>query len=107
MTQLTLDVPGVIKAFGGRALLYRKLCLAKIQISHRTLDNWVYHGIIPMHRFLQLVALAKEEGFKLKLNDYIKNERHKGTNDTGAGKGDRVAAVHAAVLQTPDPAQGS
>lgn len=69
-----MDVTGLVRKFGGRAQLYRKLCLAKIQISHRTLDNWIYHGIIPMHRFMQLIALAENEGFKLKLEDYIKNE---------------------------------
>lgn len=67
----TFDVTGVIRKFGGRAQLYRKLCLAKIQISHRTIDNWIYHGIIPMNRFMQLMALAKDEGFKLKLDDHI------------------------------------
>jgi len=67
-----MDVTGVVRKFGGRAMLYRKLCLAKIQISHRTIDNWIYHGLIPMQRFIQLIALAKVEGIKLKLEDYIK-----------------------------------
>jgi len=67
-----MDVSGVVRKFGGRAMLYRKLCLAKIQISHRTIDNWIYHGLIPMQRFIQLIALAKVEGIKLKLEDYIK-----------------------------------
>jgi hypothetical protein len=53
-------------------MLYRKLCLAKIQISHRTIDNWIYHGLIPMQRFIQLIALAKADGIKLKLEDHIK-----------------------------------
>jgi hypothetical protein len=72
MTTPTFDVRGVIKKLGGRAQLYRKLCLAKIQISPRTLDNWVVSGIIPLHRLLQLVAIAKEDGTTLKLDDYIK-----------------------------------
>lgn len=67
-----MDVTGVVKKFGGRAMLYRKLCVAKIQISHRTIDNWIYQGIIPMQRFMQLIALAKVEGIKLKLEDHIK-----------------------------------
>lgn len=86
MTTPTFDVRGVIKKFGGRAQLYRKLCLAKIQISPRTLDNWVVSGIIPLHRLLQLVAIAKEDGTTLKLDDYIKNEKPIRTNDTGASK---------------------
>lgn len=72
--KLQMDVRGVIKVFGGRAQLYRKLCVAKITLSHRTIDNWIQHGIIPMHRFLQLMALAKDEGFKLNLSDHTKNE---------------------------------
>ena len=72
MTTPTLDVTGVIKKFGGRAQLYRKLCIAEFKISHRTLDNWIYHGIIPMNRFLQLVAVAKKDGIKLKLEEHIK-----------------------------------
>ena len=96
----TFDVTGVIKKFGGRAQLYRKLCLAKIQISHRTLDNWIYHGMIPMHRFMQLMALAKDEGWKLKLDDHIttkngKPSRNDGSADSGKnGKPALDGAVH-------------
>ena len=98
----TFDVTGVIKKFGGRAQLYRKLCLAKIQISHRTIDNWIYHGIIPMNRFMQLMALAKDEGFKLKLDDHIttKNDKPSRNDSARTGKGDRIASVDTAVLQT-------
>jgi len=82
MTKTAMDVRGVIKLFGGRAQLYRKLCGAKVEISHRTLDNWIYHGVIPMHRFLQLVDLAKADGLKLKLEDHLseKSERPDNTN---------------------------
>jgi hypothetical protein len=84
----TFDVTGVIRKFGGRAQLYRKLCLAKIQISHRTIDNWIYHGIIPMNRFMQLMALAKDEGFKLKLDDHIITKNDKPSrNDSAAVSG--------------------
>jgi len=82
----TFDVKGVIKKFGGRAQLYRKLCLAKIQISPRTLDNWVVSGIIPLHRLLQLVAIAKEDGTTLKIDDYIKNDKPS-RNDSSADSG--------------------
>ena len=99
MTTPTLDVPGVVRKFGGRAQLYRKLALAKIQISPRTLDNWLYHGIIPMHRFLQLIAIAKEDGFTLKLDDHIKNERTGKPNTGATRKGDRGIADDASALQ--------
>jgi hypothetical protein len=71
MKTTEMNVRGVIKLFGGRAQLYRRLCEAKIEISHRTLDNWIYHGVIPMHRFLQLVDLATASGLKLKLEDHL------------------------------------
>lgn len=83
MTNLHMDVRGVIKKFGGRAQLYRKLCVAKINLSHRTIDNWINHGIIPMHRFLQLVALATNEGFKLNLSEHIKKDDNGSKNDSG------------------------
>lgn len=67
MNKTELDVRGVIAKFGGRAQLYRKLCLAGIEISYRTIDNWLYHGIIPMNRYLQLIDLAKAEGIELQL----------------------------------------
>jgi len=67
MNETVLDVRGVIAKFGGRAKLFRKLCLAGVEISHRTIDNWLYHGIIPMNRYLQLIDLAKAEGIELKL----------------------------------------
>lgn len=67
MNETVLDVRGVIAKFGGRAQLYRKLCLAGVEISYRTIDNWLYHGIIPMNRYLQLIDLAKAEGIELKL----------------------------------------
>ena len=67
MNETVLDVRGVIAKFGGRAQLYRKLCLAGIEISYRTIDNWLYHGIIPMNRYLQLIDLAKAEGIELQL----------------------------------------
>ena len=67
MNETVLDVRGVIAKFGGRAQLYRKLCLAGVEISYRTIDNWLYHGIIPMNRYLQLIDLAKAEGIELQL----------------------------------------
>jgi hypothetical protein len=103
MTKPELDVTAVVRRFGGRAQLYRKLCLHKVGISHRTIDNWIYHGIIPMHRFIQLVAIANADGFKLKLEDYIKNGQHK--NDSArTGTRDRITSVDAKLLQAQDSA---
>lgn len=99
MTNLQMDVRGVVKKFGGRAQLYRKLCVAKVELSHRTIDNWICAGIIPMHRFLQLMALAKDEGFTLNLREHTKNERPHKPDGAGTGVGVGNAANDAASIQ--------
>ena len=70
----TLDVTSVVKFLGGRGELYKKLSAARVELSHRTIDNWLYHRIIPMNRFLELMAVAKANGLKLKMEDHIKYE---------------------------------
>jgi hypothetical protein len=69
-----LSVSSVVQFFGGRGELYRKLSAAGIKLSHRTIDNWLYHRIIPMNRFLELIAIAKANGLKLKIEDHLKYE---------------------------------
>jgi hypothetical protein len=70
----TLNVSSVVQFFGGRGELYKKLSAAQIELSHRTIDNWLYHRTIPMNRFLELVAVAKTNGLKLKIEDHLKYE---------------------------------
>jgi len=70
----TLNVSSVVQFFGGRGELYKKLSASKIELSHRTIDNWLYHRIIPMNRFLELMAVAKANGLKLKMEDHLKYE---------------------------------
>jgi hypothetical protein len=77
MNETELDVRGVVAKFGGRAQLFRKLCLAGIDISYRTIDNWLYHGIIPMQRYLQLIDLARANGIKLQLETKTKKNNEK------------------------------
>jgi hypothetical protein len=101
MTKTAMDVRGVIKLFGGRAQLYRKLCAAKIEISHRTLDNWIYKGMIPMHRFLQLVDLAKADGLKLKLEDHLSEQ------NTKPDREHRKQPVHHSVPEGTERTAGS
>ena len=75
MTKTAMNVRGVINVFGGQAKLYRKLCEAEIEISFRTIENWIKYGVIPMKRFIQLVELANASGLKLKLEDHIQSEQ--------------------------------
>jgi len=70
----TLDVTSVVKFLGGRIELYRKLTAARVELSHRTIDNWIYHRSIPMNRFIELVTVAKANGLKLQLEDHLKYE---------------------------------
>ena len=70
----TLDVSSVVKFLGGRGELYKKLSAAEVGLSHRTIDNWIYHGTIPMNRFIELVAVAKANGLKLKLEEHLRYE---------------------------------
>jgi hypothetical protein len=70
----TLDVTSVVKFLGGRIELYRKLSAAEVELSHRTIDNWIYHRSIPMNRFIELVTVAKANGLKLKLEDHLSYE---------------------------------
>ena len=71
----TLDVTSVVKFLGGRGELYKKLSAAEVGLSHRTIDNWIYHRVIPMNRFLELIAVAKANGLKLKMEDHLNYER--------------------------------
>jgi hypothetical protein len=70
----TLDVTSVVKFLGGRGELYRKLTAARVELSHRTIDNWIHHRSIPMNRFIELVTVAKANGLKLKLEDHLNYE---------------------------------
>ncbi len=64
----------MVKFLGGRIELYRKLSAAEVELSHRTIDNWIYHRSIPMNRFIELVTVAKANGLKLKLEDHLTHE---------------------------------
>jgi hypothetical protein len=70
----TLNVAGVVQFFGGRGELYKKLSAAGIELSHRTIDNWLYHRLIPMGRFLELIAVAKANKLNLKIDDHLTYE---------------------------------
>ena len=74
MKKLILDVTSVVRFLGGRGELYRKISAAGIELNHRTIDNWIHHRTIPMNRFIELVAIAKANGLKLKLEDHLKYE---------------------------------
>jgi hypothetical protein len=69
----SINVQSVVRFFGGRIELYKKFCAAGIELSHRTIDNWLYHKSIPMTRFLQLLAVAKQNKLKFNLEDHLEN----------------------------------
>jgi hypothetical protein len=71
MNNHLVDVKGVIKKFGGRAQLWRLLSKAGVEMSPRTIDNWMNRGQIPLDRFTELVLLARLQGFNLIINDWL------------------------------------
>lgn len=75
MSELIIDVKRLVKALGGRAQLFRKLKAEGIVLSHRTIDNWVDRGSIPLKRFVALAAIASSEGWELKISEYIKEPK--------------------------------
>jgi hypothetical protein len=74
-----IDVKALVKALGGRAQLFRKLKAAGHRMSHRTIDNWVDRASIPLTRFIALSEIAKEEGWDLKITDFIGKTKTKTT----------------------------
>lgn len=71
MSEPNIDIKRLVKAMGGRAQLFRKLKAKGDALSHRTIDNWVDRGSIPLKRFISLAEIAKAEGWELKLTDFI------------------------------------
>ena len=67
----SINVQSVVRFFGGRVELYKKFCAADIELSHRTIDNWLYHQSIPMPRFLQLLAVAKQNKLKFNIENHL------------------------------------
>jgi hypothetical protein len=73
MSEARIDTKRLIKSFGGRAMLWRKMRDHGLSVSPRTVDNWADRGNLPLMRFMDLVQIAKKEGREIQLQEYLLN----------------------------------
>lgn len=71
MSDIEINMKALVKRFGGRAALWRKLGAVGFHLSPRSIDNWCDRGCLPMRRLALLVDLARLEGWDLSINEYI------------------------------------
>lgn len=66
-----IDAKTIVKRFGGRMELYRRLTAIGHDISVKTIEKWMERDSIPTQRLIVLMKLAKTEGRTLNLQDFI------------------------------------
>jgi len=78
-----IDAKTIVKRFGGRMELYRRLSAIGHPISVKTIEKWMERDSIPTKRLIVLMRLANKEGRNLNLHEYIKtdNELHDQQDD--------------------------
>jgi hypothetical protein len=78
-----IDAKTIVKRFGGRMELYRRLTAMGHDISVKTIEKWMERDSIPTKRLIVLMKLAKKEGRTLNLQDFIQtdNELHDQQDD--------------------------
>lgn len=83
-----IDAKTIVKRFGGRMELYRRLSAIGHPISVKTIEKWMERDSIPTKRLIVLMRLANKEGRNLNLQDYIKtdNELHDKQDDGRASQ---------------------
>ena len=69
-----IDAKTIVKRFGGRMELYRRLTAMGHEISIKTIEKWMERDSIPTQRLIVLMKLAKQEGRNLNLQEYIKTD---------------------------------
>lgn len=68
-----LDVKAIIKRFGGRTELWRRLNTnMRHSISVKTIEKWTERTSIPSSQLLILMELAKREGKPLVISEYVR-----------------------------------
>jgi hypothetical protein len=68
-----LDVKAIIKRFGGRTELWRRLnTTMRHSISVKTIEKWTERTSIPSSQLLILMELAKREGKPLVISEYVR-----------------------------------
>jgi hypothetical protein len=74
-THARLDVRAVVKTFGGQAELCRKLNERTDRIKVGSIEQWCLRGSIPGPWLVELTALARREGIRFVLDDFITHPR--------------------------------
>ena len=68
-----LDVKAIIKRFGGRTELWRRLNgVMRHSISVKTIEKWTERNSIPSSRLIIMMELAKKEGQPLIISEYVR-----------------------------------
>lgn len=68
---IQLDAKRIVKRFGGRIELWRRLAAHGHHISVKTIEKWVERNSIPSSRLLVLIDLAKKEKAPIDLDEYV------------------------------------
>lgn len=72
---IQLDAKSIVKRFGGRIELWRRLAAHGHPISVKTIEKWMERNSIPSSRLLILIDLAKAEKSPLDLDEYTIKSR--------------------------------
>lgn len=68
---IQLDAKRIVKRFGGRIELWRRLAAHGHPISVKTIEKWTQRNSIPSHRLLVLMDLAKSEKSPINIEDFF------------------------------------
>jgi hypothetical protein len=69
-----LDVRAAVKFFGGPADLARRAGNAGTPLRVKTIEKWQERGQLPGIWIMRLAQLAKKEGRKFEIYDFIKHK---------------------------------
>jgi hypothetical protein len=68
----TLDTKAIVRHFGGRIELFRKLNAHGHKISVKAIEKWTGRGNIPTPWMIKLIALSKAENNPITFENFIK-----------------------------------
>lgn len=66
-----LDAKAIVRHFGGRMELFRKLNARGHKISVKAIEKWTGRGNIPTPWIIKLIALSKEENNPITFENFI------------------------------------
>lgn len=66
-----VDVPAIIKRFGGVNELHQRLLAHGVDVNTKTIEKWRERGRIPSWRLIQILMLADREGQPISVMEYV------------------------------------